>query len=507
MVLNDNFRSRQPILDAANGPEGNPGFWWLPPMVRNPGPTGTFQGLFRPSVVIVCLSSPSGSSECDGELTDSRVATFGIGSGLTVEEDHYLVDLRTRDLDLAVSGPGEATTYRIVVLTDPLPALGGPFELGHADFQVGRTGRAAKGAASPGEMIGVVAGQTLPIRFYINEDAYPHAIGEAASAGETPPGQETLCTVNCTVTVISETDTTEASLRRDETEGGGEIVSLLFEPGDLPETAVLVLDERVEEGAAEDCAPGVSLRKMNCVRGIIRTLEGGTDPVTFNNPVRVGLSRCDVPLGPGTHWVIKKWSHVDGEPVLEEPAQDVDVSDFFDDSCAPEAVGFLGGVKRLARAVGDFLVPPAFAGDSLRAGATIRTLSDLFWALDAHAEATPTSPRSGPAGGMLPASVTIRNHHQDPEEPLAGEPVAFAITQGGGSLSAAGDAVPVSTVLAPDGRIIGMTLETGSDGTAEVSWTIGAGANALEATTPFALGGPFVFEATGAAVATSTASR
>ena len=482
------------ILDAANGPEGNPGFWWLPPMVRNPGPTGAFQGLFRPSVVIVCLSSPSGSSECDGELTDSRVATFGIGSGLTVEEDHYHVDLRTRDLDLAVSGPGEATTYRIVVLTDPLPALGGPFVLGHADFQVGRNGRAAKGVASPGEMIGVTAGQTLPIRFFINEDAYPHAIGVFAESGDVPAGQETFCEINCTVTVVSETEPTEATLERNDG-SGGEVVALLFEPGDVPSTSVLVLDERVEEGEAADCAPGVNLRKLNCVRGIIRSLEGGTDPVTFNNPVRVGLSVCDVPMGPGTHYVIKKWSRVDGEPVLEEPAQDVDVSDFFDDHCDPPAVGFLGGVTRLARAVADFIVTPAFAGDSLRAGATIRSLSDLFWALDAEASTTAT-------GGthftrdVVPVSVKVMGLHPDPDVPLAGQVVHFAVTEGGATLAPAPGFTPLSSEES-EGGTIALALETGADGTAVVHLTVARDASTLEITTPEALGGPFALTYTG----------
>lgn len=473
------------LSDAVHGLDGNPGFWWLPPMVPKAALSGTFQGRFQPTVVVVCQENTAKAENCDGDPLDSQVASFGIGTGLLVNTDHYQADLKTQDLGLAVTTTTDTTTYRILAFTDPLSAFGGPFVLGYADFQLADNGKQAKNLANPDSLIGLVDNQTLPIKFYINEDAYPHELQTESS----PPSgeQETVCQINCSVTVVSSTETTEASLENSENPGG-EIVAMLFESGTLLDDKILVLDERREQDGVEgpaNCAPGINLHKLNCIRGELFNADGTRFVGTFEKDVRFGLARCNVPLGIGTHYVIKKYDVVNGEPVLVEPTQDQDVSDFFQDNCDATTIGFIGGVSRLARAVADFFVPPAFAGDSLTAGGTIRSLSDLFWALDAHTVAI-TSDGTVDAGTTLPMTVLVENHHQDPHEPLPDQEVVYQVLDGGGVISHAGGAPADS-----------LSVFTDATGQATVDWAVAAGTNVLEASTPTALGGPISFTVTG----------
>lgn len=460
------------ISDAVSGVDNNPGFWWLAPMVPQPTLSGVFQSAYSPRVTVVCQYDNDPAAVCDPHaplVSGTGVpADFTRGTGLTVEPDHFQVNFDTRAFALRTTSPGDTTTYRVVVESDPLTEFGGPFVLGYADFQLGENGGAAKNLAVPDSMIGLVDGRTLPVKFFINEVAYPFELQDFAA--EAPAGQETFCAINCSVTVLTNTETTEASLPKEDG-SGSEVVSLLFQAGDLASRSVLVLDER-EEGPDGNCAPTINLKKLNCVRGAI------VPDLPFNNDVRFGLSRCNVPLGPGSHYVIKK----DDEGQLTEPPQDLDVSDFFTDDCGPLQLGFAGGARRLARAALDFFVPPAFAGDSTRAGGTIRSLSDLFWAEDAHASTTIGGGQSD-AGAVFSLPITIVNEHQDPDVPLSGQEVIYSVTSRVGQVAAPGGTPGAGP----------LTLLTGSDGTAAAELTLGAGTNVVVAETPTALGGPFTF--------------
>jgi surface protein len=358
------------MSDAVHGLHGNPHFFWLPPMTAQPpsGLLGRFEHLASPRVVVVCQESNQ-FTVCDGEtpiaspLAPSLVAVFERSSGLLVEADHFKVEFETPAFGLRASSADGAsyTTYRILVYTDPLDDFGGPFVLGHADFRVAETGRAAASVTSAG-VIGIVADRTLPIRFRIDRGAYAHVLGVNRARADGDPQDAELCQEHCSVTLIDPAETTVASL----TDGEGQVVTAIqFQPGDLPQTAVLVIDERDDA----NCAAGVLVDKRYCYRYRI------IPDVEFNAPVRFGICPRELPINEDRTWRIHKVDYQDGAPVLTYP-EEVDVSDFL--PCRePGATAFL---HRVLRTASGWLAAPLFAQTTTRPwGGMVRDLSDLFW--------------------------------------------------------------------------------------------------------------------------------
>ncbi len=148
------------IVDAVHN-DGNAHFFWLPPMVPNPGPTTT--GKFahsRSPTVEICLLEGGACKE--GE---PLVAQFSMNSGLGSETirmggDHYIVNWRT---DL--SGLSTSERYRISVFEQVWPeAAHAP--LGYADVEPVATGAGFKDVYTE-EFIPLLDGRTLPIKFRI----------------------------------------------------------------------------------------------------------------------------------------------------------------------------------------------------------------------------------------------------------------------------------------------------------------------------------------------------
>ena len=362
------------MSDAIHG-DGNPHFFWLPPMAPQPSARllGRFEHLASPRVVVVCQATNQEVPDCDGvtpivsTVTPGLMAEFDLASGLLLEEDHFKVELSTRAFGLSVSSDDGAfyTTYRILVYTDPLSDFGGPFVLGHADFRVGETGEAAAGLTSA-DVMGVVSGRTLPVRFRIDQGAYAHALGVNLAQGVGDPDDGELCQENCSVTLIDPDETTVASL---DDEAGLTVTAIQFQPGDLPETAVLVIDERITDGDDANCATGVLVDKRYCYRYRI------IPDVEFNNDVRFGICPRDLPINEDLAWRLHKVDYLNGDPDLTYP-EEVDVSDFL--PCT-DAGGnaFLGRALRYASG---WLVSPLLAQTTVRAwGGMVRDLSDLFW--------------------------------------------------------------------------------------------------------------------------------
>lgn len=138
------------IVDAVHG-DGNEHFFWLPPMVGNPGSfTGVFDGSQSPVVRICDLA------DCAGNLI-AEYTTAGPGSEtvrVVPEDEHYIVNWHTDEFEIT---PGP--TYRISVLVAGT-------ELGLADVQLGATGKEVKNLNTD-QMIGLKDGRTLPIKFRI----------------------------------------------------------------------------------------------------------------------------------------------------------------------------------------------------------------------------------------------------------------------------------------------------------------------------------------------------
>ncbi|PKL06924.1 MAG: hypothetical protein CVV53_01870 [Spirochaetae bacterium HGW-Spirochaetae-9] len=139
------------IFDGAhNG--GSTDFFFLPPIVRQPTScTGIFDADQSPTVDIRLLGA------------ETPTATYTMHTGPSSEtvrvvpaEEHYIVNWHTGDFALS-----SGATYRVSVL------LGG-CTLGFADVLVAESGAELKRAAT-GEVVPLLDGKTLPIKFRIEK--------------------------------------------------------------------------------------------------------------------------------------------------------------------------------------------------------------------------------------------------------------------------------------------------------------------------------------------------
>lgn len=148
------FPAQFAISDGAN--QGNPFFFFLPPMVKQPGATGVFDGTASPKVQVCRLYEEGGSAD---EVCDEGY-TVDLSSGVTVGDDLYQVDWKT---DLVAVGD----VWRVSVFFDNTGAV----ELGYADLAFPESKGRAKNLSEYSETIVLNDGQTLPIKFRIEEFA------------------------------------------------------------------------------------------------------------------------------------------------------------------------------------------------------------------------------------------------------------------------------------------------------------------------------------------------
>src|SRR5438876_370777 len=128
---------------------GNAHFFFLPPMVKAPTTTGTFNPSLAPSVTICRLAG----NDCVANTSFSPGA-----AQVDVAGQQYKVNWNT---DPATVLAGQ--TYRIIVAASGV-------ELGFADVMPVSNGSQLKNIDT-GEFIGLVDGRTLPIRFRIEQGA------------------------------------------------------------------------------------------------------------------------------------------------------------------------------------------------------------------------------------------------------------------------------------------------------------------------------------------------
>lgn len=457
------------ISDAAHGEDRNPGFWWLAPLVPQPALDGSFQPGYSPRVTVVCQHDSDAAAVCDPTqpLVSSTgvTADFTVGSGLVVEPDLFKVEFDTEDFGLRTTSTGDTTTYRILVETDPLVDFGGPFLLGFADFQLGENGGSARNLAVPDSMIGLADGRTLPIKFFINELAYAHAL-EVNTAGA--PGDAALCQINCSVTVIpGGSRGTEASLFDRE---GFELTSVQF--GLVDVTRILVIDERETDGAGANCAPGRASEKENCFRYEV------TPTGAFPEDFRFGVCPVGITFGAEIWELVQVES--DGTATTHG---DVNVDDFL--PCTDNDGS--GTQVTLFQPLLDLLVRPLYAEDTRVWGGTDNDFSDFFWEVPATMSAS--SALTGVATPGVPETMTVlveATHalsHDPPGSavPLAGAEVTFTVTEGTG------------TIATPTGTATTVVDTTDGDGLASVAFTAGSGVNTVVASSLDASGGPISF--------------
>ena len=144
------------IRDAANG-GGNPHFFWLPPIVAAPTPTGVFNPRLSP-VVEICSQNVSPCP--DGQVHAKFTMTSGSGSQIVrvdVTSQLYNVNWNTDP-----SSEPVGSSFRIAVIVHKAV-------LGFADVDMVAAGRATN--ANTGGDVPLVNGRTLPIKFRIEDGA------------------------------------------------------------------------------------------------------------------------------------------------------------------------------------------------------------------------------------------------------------------------------------------------------------------------------------------------
>jgi hypothetical protein len=134
------------IQDGAH--DGNPHFYFLPPLVPNPIFSGTFDASLSPEVRI-CEWTTAGCAAVVAHFT--TVGEGGQRLRVDPDAETYIANWHTSTISL-----DPAKIYRIGVLLAGIP-------LGHADMIIAKK-------ALPG-FVSVLAGRTLPIKFRIENNA------------------------------------------------------------------------------------------------------------------------------------------------------------------------------------------------------------------------------------------------------------------------------------------------------------------------------------------------
>lgn len=141
------------IADAAR--DYKAGFYWLPPMVRNPSVSGTFDASLLPTVEICELIDDA----CGPVLATYTMASGPGGEVVRIQDGHYHVNWHTDQFALSTTN-----SYRISVRAGVNDVL-----LGYADVQPAANGSGFKNLDTD-EIMGLVDGRTLPIKFRIESN-------------------------------------------------------------------------------------------------------------------------------------------------------------------------------------------------------------------------------------------------------------------------------------------------------------------------------------------------
>lgn len=268
------------ISDGAHG-TGHRFFFFLPPMVPNPTPTGTFDR-FRSPAVEICQLAGDENSSCATTIATFTM-TSGVGSVVRVvpADKHYIVNWHTNLFPSLLSAP---TIYRIQVFDQE----SAPGELlGFADVQLADNGKEAKSLTSE-QMIGLVDGRTLPIKFRIEfgaVDLCPLTDEPCARATVGPEGGQLVAT-----------------------DDAGVALAFADFPAGWTDTPREVTISQIVSGCDGECGPGEGPLE-GAPAGVRQyplffqysTVPPSTPEEPFNLPVRIGVCNVGGEFGDAFH--------------------------------------------------------------------------------------------------------------------------------------------------------------------------------------------------------------
>jgi hypothetical protein len=516
----------QIISDGAHG--GNPDFFFLPPMVpfpsRNPDfELGKFNNTLKPSLKIeICelksenLTAQGYPSAATGCAAGAPIKTFAPGSvqlvnlplrqngwwslfGLPADGFYYVL-WDTRQSNLNVN-----KYYRIKVLLD-----GSTTPLGIADVDPMANLLQWKYTAT-GDVVQLIDDVMLPIPFRVEKGGGPALCGAGALCNSV--------TVTNNSTSGSQVVTVDA--------GGGAIAGAKFPNGWLPAggpQSVVVTISQVNTGAvdpvtgAETTPCHVNLPlvqfpgcfKFTTTPALPPIDESGTQ---FAQPVTVAVCYTLQGSGDPREKFAEMWASGPNEPPHPlDDASDVGILAPNARNCSNNIItfnetkgvtglatagwrSFKGGLHRL------FGVETAYAVD-LGLGGITKKFSNIGPALSAQlVPYTVQHPTALPSSVFSMIVRAVGSDHHDGQHQntvgLPGIPVTFTIAPGNGELRLPGgpSAPPANQLTSPTAAILNNLA--GTEGGAEVSWTLPAipGTYTLTVDGP-ATGGPITYTTT-----------
>lgn len=460
------------ISDGAHG-GGNPGFFFLPPVVSDPSGNPEFGDSPRASVSPVVRVCRLGSDPTVGPAVCAEEVVSFSGAQVSFADGVYQVNWDTKVTELSTSA-----FYRMSVYV-------GTQMLGFADVDP-VTSREMRNPRS-GDVFTLLDGRTLPIKFVVEQDG--------------------LCSggIECTIATV--------------TNAGGSFVlpsgngGIYLPEGWLPPgiTSLSLTLQRVATGPDNDCledgftGPGLVRQYEGCMK--ITTDPDLTGTAGIQQPAVVGLC-LEIPSTHPDYPLLSMIKSDAGRPL--EVLDDADPSVITGFTCAgfagspppPEVIGWLpapvqqlaatawrGALKRLDRIE---LVQSAHAID-LGAGGRLEEFSDFShfgWGLHATMSAVGSSTVSAPLGEYTTLGARVLANHvegapsQSPA--LQNVPVTFTITStAGGQMAQAGSETYTAGPL---------TVLTDEAGDARIDFLPGATAGTYTiVATADALGAPITF--------------
>ena len=383
-------RSTRPAADISDGNHpancatpintcvpSNRHFYFLPPMVKTPSFSGTFNPSLVPTVTI-CALALDGSQACDATQPVINPGPVQLDAA----DQQYQVNWQTDPSTVLL---GE--TYRVM-------AFVGSRELGFADVVPIDNGSLLDNVAT-GDTIWLVDGSTLPIKFRIEVGALCQSDADCGEATIGPAGG----------TVITSTH----------------LAGAFFPEGALTQNETVV----IQPSSTVPCIPVNLLQREGCY-----TFTTDPGPASFQVPVRVGICAEVDGLTPDQIHALLLYK-ADPAPgdVLSEivtPLQNAPASFL---SCEGLALRPRSVWDRLAQ----LLLPKPLFATHLGMGGDTDSFSRIGWGLPPlMLKVLGTDNQSALVGSAVPNAPAVTLLNPIDQTPVAGLPVTFTVGAGSG---------------------------------------------------------------------------